>query len=409
MENVNEMVLARSGCSWQLVFSIRLFRLDHLSSGCSFLFSVFAPVDKRSSRIAIHTTTKQPISPVVFLVHSYFARGKKRHRVLYSSANPRFSKTIIMYCSEPLRTASAHDPSSSSDISSFSFSGPALSSAPHDPSRPPTASRTVVRCTHPAASREKQKRRHRPASKKSGKMSKRVSRLSLLTVPSSLLLLSQLSLLSLLGTVPPVQAEDAPDRDYYETLGISRSATDAEIKSAYRKLSREYHPDKCDKEKEDECQSKFIEISRANQVLSDAEKRKLYNKGGHEALKEGGRDSFDAEAMFRERFGREPTGKVHVRILQFPGGMQQYQFFEEPEAGPEANVGGVRVFVGVFITTQFLSHDDVQRFPLYHNTYVFPMYTITSSGLDMIGKHNVHYLITGIRLVVARGIILCIL
>ena len=44
--------------------------------------------------------------------------------------------------------------------------------------------------------------------------------------------------------------------------------------------------------------------------------------------------------MFEQHFGRKPRGKVHVRIMQFPGGQQQYQFFEEPEPGPTENFYG---------------------------------------------------------------------
>ena len=134
-------------------------------------------------------------------------------------------------------------------------------------------------------------------------------------------IISFLSVLLPVAFLPLVSA----GADYYAILGVSKTASESEIKSAYRKLSREYHPDKCGQEKEEQdvCQSKFIEISQANEVLMDPEKRKTYDRGGEEALKESGQGEFNAEAMFRERFGREPTGKVHVRILQFPNGMQQ--------------------------------------------------------------------------------------
>lgn len=120
-------------------------------------------------------------------------------------------------------------------------------------------------------------------------------------------------------------ASVAARKPYYEVLDIAETATDSEIKKAYREKSRLYHPDKCgqEKEKEKDCQSKFIEISQANEVLLDAKKRKLYDKGGEDALKENGHE-MNAEEMFRQHYGREPTGKVHVRILQFPGGQQQY-------------------------------------------------------------------------------------
>lgn len=66
--------------------------------------------------------------------------------------------------------------------------------------------------------------------------------------------------------------------DYYQTLGIDRQATDADIKKAYRKLARKYHPDVNPGDKEAE--QKFKEVNEANEVLSNAEKRKQYDKYG---------------------------------------------------------------------------------------------------------------------------------
>lgn len=66
--------------------------------------------------------------------------------------------------------------------------------------------------------------------------------------------------------------------DYYKILGVSKSATDKKIKTAYRKLARKYHPDLNPDNKDAE--KKFKEINEANEVLSVAEKRKKYNKYG---------------------------------------------------------------------------------------------------------------------------------
>jgi molecular chaperone DnaJ/curved DNA-binding protein len=67
-------------------------------------------------------------------------------------------------------------------------------------------------------------------------------------------------------------------RDYYDVLGVSRSASEKEIRQAYRKLARQYHPDLNPNDKQAE--AKFKEIGQAYEVLSDADKRKLYDRWG---------------------------------------------------------------------------------------------------------------------------------
>jgi len=74
-------------------------------------------------------------------------------------------------------------------------------------------------------------------------------------------------------------------RDYYEILGVPRNATEEEIKKAYRRLARKYHPDVNPGDKSAE--AKFKEINEAYQVLSDKEKRKLYDQFGADAFRAG--------------------------------------------------------------------------------------------------------------------------
>lgn len=68
-------------------------------------------------------------------------------------------------------------------------------------------------------------------------------------------------------------------RDYYEVLGIQKGASDAEIKSAYRKLAKKYHPDL--NPDDPEAEAKFKEVNEANDVLSDPQKRAKYDQFGH--------------------------------------------------------------------------------------------------------------------------------
>jgi len=79
-------------------------------------------------------------------------------------------------------------------------------------------------------------------------------------------------------------------RDYYEILGISRTASADEIKKAYRQLALKYHPDR--NPGDSECEEKFKEASEAYEVLRDQEKRNLYDRFGHEGLRNSGFSGF---------------------------------------------------------------------------------------------------------------------
>ena len=101
----------------------------------------------------------------------------------------------------------------------------------------------------------------------------------------------------------------AEKRDYYEVLGGSKTASDSEIKSAYRKLAKKYHPDMNPGDKEAE--AKFKEASEAYAILSDADKRRQYDQFGHAAFDggagggAGGFDfnGFDMGDIFGDIFG----------------------------------------------------------------------------------------------------------
>jgi molecular chaperone DnaJ len=73
----------------------------------------------------------------------------------------------------------------------------------------------------------------------------------------------------------------ATTKDYYEILGIQRNASDEDIKKAYRKLAREHHPDMVKESDKEGARKRFKEINEAYRVLSDPQKRKMYDQFGH--------------------------------------------------------------------------------------------------------------------------------
>src|SRR5438477_7488017 len=74
-------------------------------------------------------------------------------------------------------------------------------------------------------------------------------------------------------------------RDYYEILGLTRSATEGEIKKAFRRLARELHPDVSDAP---DAHERFREVAEAYEVLSKPETREVYDRFGHAGLRSGG-------------------------------------------------------------------------------------------------------------------------
>ena len=104
------------------------------------------------------------------------------------------------------------------------------------------------------------------------------------------------------------------EKAYYKILNISKDATPADIKAAYRGLAIKWHPDK-NLDKKDEATEKFKEISEAYQILSDPQKREIYDKYGEEGLKNtfrdtGNMDPNDLRDMFQSMFNQEEENEI---------------------------------------------------------------------------------------------------
>ena len=128
-------------------------------------------------------------------------------------------------------------------------------------------------------------------------------------------------------------------RDYYKVLGLTKGASKEEIKKAYRKLSKQYHPDI---NKDDNAVDKFKEISEAYEVLSDDQKKAQYDQFGHANPNQGfggGADGFGFEDIFSSFFGggsrrRDPNAPRKGEDLQYSMTID----FEEAVFGKETEI-----------------------------------------------------------------------
>ncbi|HXD46336.1 MAG TPA: molecular chaperone DnaJ [Pseudolabrys sp.] len=103
-------------------------------------------------------------------------------------------------------------------------------------------------------------------------------------------------------------------RDYYEVLGVSRTCTEADLKSAFRKLAMQHHPDR--NPGDTECEHKFKEINEAYDVLKDGDKRAAYDRFGHAAFEQGGMGGAHG---FSADFG-SAFADIFEGIFGMPGG-----------------------------------------------------------------------------------------
>ena len=152
-------------------------------------------------------------------------------------------------------------------------------------------------------------------------------------------------------------------KDYYGILGVKKTATDDEIKKAYRKMALKYHPDK---NKSPGAEDKFKDIAEAYEVLSDKNKREIFDKYGEEGLKAGGgggggpgpggfsghpgaqQFTFqDPHETFRMFFGDENPFGNFFSFSSGPGGSRQFNTFTsghdpmETDEDPFMRMGGL--------------------------------------------------------------------
>ena len=119
-------------------------------------------------------------------------------------------------------------------------------------------------------------------------------------------------------------------KDYYEILGVSKTASQDEIKSAFRKLAKKYHPDVS---KEEKAAEKFKEAQEAYAVLSDKDKRSKYDQFGHAAFDQNGGfgggfsgfEDFDASDIIED--------SVYGATLNIPECLDRFMSSFEPEPG----------------------------------------------------------------------------
>ncbi len=143
----------------------------------------------------------------------------------------------------------------------------------------------------------------------------------------------------------------AEKRDYYEVLGLQKGASDAEIKKAYRKLAKQYHPDL--NPDNPEAEAKFKEINEANQVLSDPEKRAKYDQFGHAGVD----PSYGGGANFTGGFDGVDLGDIFADI--FGGGMSGFGGgrSSSPNAPRRGADIAVQLEIGFMEACKGVSHD----------------------------------------------------
>jgi molecular chaperone DnaJ len=135
----------------------------------------------------------------------------------------------------------------------------------------------------------------------------------------------------------------ATRRDYYDVLGIERGASADQVKSAYRRLAKEYHPDR-NPENRTEAEEKFKELSEAYEVLADADKRRLYDSYGHEGVsRRFGPGGFDFRRDFTHSDDLNDIFGDLLRGFGTGGGLFDLLFGGTPRPRASQRGGDIRI------------------------------------------------------------------
>lgn len=141
---------------------------------------------------------------------------------------------------------------------------------------------------------------------------------------------------------------DDPD-DYYKILGLSRNASSKDIKAAYRKLALKYHPDKVEEADKEKAEGIFVRVSEAYAILSDDDKRKVYDKHGKKGLEMMER-GMDPESQgfggFGDAGGGFGPGNTNFKV-RFNGGSAGHNFNFDPFSMFNEMFGGAGGFEGI--------------------------------------------------------------
>ena len=180
---------------------------------------------------------------------------------------------------------------------------------------------------------------------------------SSLTTTTPLLFLLLLLVLTSLQDHPVVIVVLAKQQSLYKTLNVPKTATPKEINKAYRKLALQNHPDKVPSSDRDKAQERFKEIGRAHEILSDDEKRKLYDLYGEQGLDPGFQPGFagmGSNSRSRQGGGGGGMkfdmgsgaggGMPDIDLSQFMGGMGQGQGQGQGQGGSGGGPEGMHQF-----------------------------------------------------------------